>query len=322
MKTRTKVIIGLLILALLWVVGTLTAHTLSQEAKEIRTLDQKAWERSGTKVVMPLAELLQYDSDANIRSRAAESLGIIGDSRAVPALVDALDNDHETYVRFSAAEALGKIKDKRAADALYAHLRDRKVGGSCLRALGELKDVRAVKFLVKSSKDFPFEYFDVFRSVGEPALPYIVPKYSRENLRDITGLIIADKYGSQWAKAPVMSGIYPEKLYGKVIVIRTPGNDLDMLIYSRLDLNRLPNYPDEVSFIVLNRYSYNTIGYYTPTGTCKQEVVHISVIDRKKLCLVAEKDFFGSDIPPQTISGKEYINRAQGMTEYIKNLYQ
>ncbi|WP_165248578.1 HEAT repeat domain-containing protein [Paludisphaera soli] len=43
------------------------------------------------------------------RREAAESLGLLGDSRGIPPLVDALKNDWNTSVRVAAAESLGQI---------------------------------------------------------------------------------------------------------------------------------------------------------------------------------------------------------------------
>ena len=56
-------------------------------------------------------------ADAEVRTYAALALGLMGDSRAVPALMARLD-DADTNVRFHAIEALGRIRDGDAADAL------------------------------------------------------------------------------------------------------------------------------------------------------------------------------------------------------------
>jgi HEAT repeat protein/nucleoside diphosphate kinase/tetratricopeptide (TPR) repeat protein len=54
---------------------------------------------------------------------AAEVLGAIGDTRAVPALISALGTENP-YVRADSAEALGRIGDSRALSALKAALSD------------------------------------------------------------------------------------------------------------------------------------------------------------------------------------------------------
>jgi HEAT repeat protein len=55
--------------------------------------------------------------NADIRRKAASSLGRIGDARAVQPLIKALD-DKDFYVRGDAAKALGEIGDKRAVTPL------------------------------------------------------------------------------------------------------------------------------------------------------------------------------------------------------------
>jgi len=72
-----------------------------------------------------LAGLTSSDADADVRERACESLGAIGDPRAVPALVKALA-DSEDRVRSTAAESLGRlgIKARKAVPTLAAALGD------------------------------------------------------------------------------------------------------------------------------------------------------------------------------------------------------
>ena len=70
-------------------------------------------------------ELIKQLNDRNLNTRrcAVQTLGEIGDSRAVEALIVSLDyNDKD--VRKSAVEALGKIGDSRAVDPLIACLKD------------------------------------------------------------------------------------------------------------------------------------------------------------------------------------------------------
>ena len=55
--------------------------------------------------------------DRYIREEAANVLGKIGDSLAVPALISSL-KDEDEFVREEAAKALGRIGDKRAVPYL------------------------------------------------------------------------------------------------------------------------------------------------------------------------------------------------------------
>ncbi len=64
----------------------------------------------GKPAVSALIEFLK-DEDSGLRPQAAEVLGKIGDTRAVPALIDAL-NDCASYMYENAALALGMIAEK------------------------------------------------------------------------------------------------------------------------------------------------------------------------------------------------------------------
>jgi HEAT repeat protein len=63
-----------------------------------------------------VAALLENE-EAEIRTYAALTLGLIGDSRAIPLLLDALD-DPEKNVQFVAIESLGRLKAGAAVDRL------------------------------------------------------------------------------------------------------------------------------------------------------------------------------------------------------------
>jgi len=68
--------------------------------------------KNNRKVVDALVEALNYDNLV-VREAAIESLGEIGDSKAVPFLLSAL-KDKSFAIRFSSVRALGKIGDQRA----------------------------------------------------------------------------------------------------------------------------------------------------------------------------------------------------------------
>jgi HEAT repeat protein/beta-lactamase regulating signal transducer with metallopeptidase domain len=75
-----------------------------------------------TAVVFALIGRLK-DEDADVRAAAAESLGKLEDSRAVPGLIAAL-SDREAKVRAAAAGSLAKFTDARALAPLSALLTD------------------------------------------------------------------------------------------------------------------------------------------------------------------------------------------------------
>ena len=56
--------------------------------------------------------------------KAAESLGKLGDLRAVPALIETLKDKHEnSFVRTAAAKALGQLGDQSAIEPLIEALK-------------------------------------------------------------------------------------------------------------------------------------------------------------------------------------------------------
>ena len=93
------------------------------------------------------------DEDSWVGKSAAESLGKIGDKRAVEPLIKALGD--KGIVHLSTAIALGKIGDKRAVEPLIKALGDKYeyVRNSAVDALGEIGDKRAVEPLIKALGD-------------------------------------------------------------------------------------------------------------------------------------------------------------------------
>jgi len=108
--------------------------------------------RGNRDAVAPLAEIAaDARDDSTVRRAAAESLGRIGDTKAVDALTKALAAT-EAYVRRAAAQALGKVKSPQAVPALIKALKDpnTQVAMSSAYSLGRIGDTRAADTLVKS----------------------------------------------------------------------------------------------------------------------------------------------------------------------------
>ena len=94
-----------------------------------------------------LCYVLYHESDAVIRTVAAESLGFLGDSRSVDALIYTANEENKT-LRRAAIRSLGYIGDKKAINTLINAYRDedpqiwkmatealRKCGGGGIEAL-------------------------------------------------------------------------------------------------------------------------------------------------------------------------------------------
>ncbi len=65
------------------------------------------------------------DSDSTVRRNAAETIGAMGDEKAVDSLIAVL-KDHNRFVRQEAVRALGKIGGARALEALTQALVEEK----------------------------------------------------------------------------------------------------------------------------------------------------------------------------------------------------
>jgi len=90
------------------------------------------------------------DEDHYVRKAAAESLGMIGDPRAVRSLIDAL-KDEDPLVSENAARSLGWIADPIAVDPLIESLKDSLHSGvrtAAASSLGNMKDPRALNALI------------------------------------------------------------------------------------------------------------------------------------------------------------------------------
>jgi len=129
------------------------------KSKDWRTIveAEKKIVNSGARAVKPLIALLKNDSD--LRWKASELLGEIGDTRAVKPLIALLEHA-DSDVREKAARSLGKIGDTQAVEPLVTALSDQNSGvrEQAAEALGEIGDARAVGPLVEVLQNPPTKY--------------------------------------------------------------------------------------------------------------------------------------------------------------------
>ena len=105
------------------------------------------------------------DSDEDVRLKAVEALGKIGDARAVEGLIKALDDDID--VRREAVKALGEIGDPRAFDALSELVHDDKYVREFAReALRRIKSSDAYKpYRIQQARKY--EYLHRYEDAAE-----------------------------------------------------------------------------------------------------------------------------------------------------------
>jgi HEAT repeat protein len=122
--------------------------------------------------------------DWKTRWQTCQTLGELGDKRAVRALIRAL-NDINQWVRIVAAEALGQIADERATQKLIFGLNDDSiwVRRASVVALGQIGDEEAIPPLMNRLLDppnskWPEELRDAIAqalgAIGEPALQTLI----------------------------------------------------------------------------------------------------------------------------------------------------
>jgi HEAT repeat protein len=103
-----------------------------------------------------LLELIQSSEPAETRAAAIDALKGLRDPQAVPPLIRALGDPAEEVSR-AAATALGRIGDARAVEPLCRVVENTAAPAwlryDAVRALGVLKEVRAVPTLLKALGD-------------------------------------------------------------------------------------------------------------------------------------------------------------------------
>ena len=108
------------------------------------------WEH-GTVPFAALAAALRMKS-AELRARAAESLGFRGEARGVPPLLDLLEGEEPSHrVRSIAYEALGRLGDARALPVLRRCLQDEpreELRGACVAALGGIGGAEGLELVI------------------------------------------------------------------------------------------------------------------------------------------------------------------------------
>ncbi len=106
------------------------------------------------KDISGLLKALEYPKEVVIRQKAAEVLGELGNTEAIPSLVDALE-DAEVEVRCAVCKALGQLKNEQAIKPLVTALKDKKavVRQAVSNALGQIGSAQAVKSLITALND-------------------------------------------------------------------------------------------------------------------------------------------------------------------------
>lgn len=118
-------------------IAALSARQNVQREMAARVLAFAADRKAAVNALLPVLK----DSDSDVRTAAAVSLGLLGDAAAAEALIGSL-SDEDEHVRLRAAEALGLIKDDQAVAPLLkvlSHESEASVRMQAAVALGRIK---------------------------------------------------------------------------------------------------------------------------------------------------------------------------------------
>ena len=129
-------------------------EALNDENPETRTFIAEILIGLGDTAIQGLVKALENPEPA-IRMTAAQSLGKIPDEVTITALCGVLENDHNSLVRTVAAESLGFMGDKRALNPLIAASKenDKALKSAALRSLGYINDEQAIPTLIETLKN-------------------------------------------------------------------------------------------------------------------------------------------------------------------------
>lgn len=106
-------------------VETLTEYAESDGDPKLQLVTLKALGEIGSEEATQAVADRLTSENPEVRSAAARSLGLIGDTRAISPLSDVLENDDTDTVRASAAWALNQIGTREALDAVSPYADDR-----------------------------------------------------------------------------------------------------------------------------------------------------------------------------------------------------
>jgi cellulose synthase/poly-beta-1,6-N-acetylglucosamine synthase-like glycosyltransferase/HEAT repeat protein len=112
------------------------------------------------------------DEESFVRYQAVESLGRIGDAKAVDRLLGMLDHSNDLGLVYLAIEALGLIGSDRATPAILSRLNEGFLTQIAIEALGRIGDVKALGQLYEATQsDNP-----LIKDVARRAMSYIDQK--------------------------------------------------------------------------------------------------------------------------------------------------
>ena len=132
-----------------------------------RTLDTL---RNHSREITDSVIRLMSDEDEDVRSMALTVGATLEAKEATPHIIKLLD-DPDWWLRMTAAETLGNIGDPRAVQALVQTMADPDTAMACIEALGRIKDPRALPHVAqqlgRAQVEIRIEALEALRRYGD-----------------------------------------------------------------------------------------------------------------------------------------------------------
>ncbi len=202
-------------------------RALKDEHKSVRSAAAESLGSLKSTAAVPyLIRLLRTDPVKDVRRAAAESLGLIEDAYAIPALVRGF-RDRDPLVRSAAAAALGRM-GSAARDQVIAAIRDSNalVRSSAFLALGDMRDSELLPSVVTGFTD---PHPDV-RNSAAMALKAFAVASPAEYLEIVPGLLLKGAEPVRRAILETLAGCDEEPA---VWILRALARDADEAIRTR-----------------------------------------------------------------------------------------
>jgi HEAT repeat protein len=156
----------------------------SPQLSDVRLLAASALGESGNPAARHDLESALHDPQPNVVSAVADALGILSDTRAVPALLEVASKG-DFWTRVSAIVALGRLRDPQAIPILTEALKESwlaSAAANALGAIGDLAGLEPLRELIEAGGSGREEGLRSVAAIFSQEAGSAVPQWLRETL--------------------------------------------------------------------------------------------------------------------------------------------